>query len=203
MDRELKLKLKGKKLADGKGISGRGRLTDSAVNKLQNYFGIALRTNLESVYAMKKCICASIFNNSMLEDEKRHQFCPRTKESWCIWQKEKAEKGVTDFKPKLNIPEAIFDVLLPIYKDLTDESLLGMCLHGKTQNSNEALHGIIWQRCPKTNFCGKKIVEIGVASAVCHMNDGIRSIANVLERMALQTGTQATKGFDTSARKRK
>lgn len=139
----------------------------------------------------------------MLEDEKRHQFCPRTKESWCIWQKEKAEKGVTDFKPKLNIPEAIFDVLLPIYKDLTNESLLGKCFHGKTQNSNEALHGIIWQRCPKTNFCGKKIVEIGVASAVCHMNDGIRSIANVLERMALQTGTQATKGFDTSARKRK
>ena len=201
--RQLKLQVKGKRLSDGKSISGRGRLTDSAVNKLQNYFGIAIRTNLSSVYAMKKCIYASLFHNSMLEEKKRHQFCPPVKESWCSWQKEKAEKGVTEYKPKLNLPEAIFAVLLPIYKDLTKDSLLEKCLHGKTQNSNEALHGLIWQRCPKNSFSGKKIVELGVASAVCHMNDGSRSIANVLERMALETGKQASRGFERSARKRK
>ena len=81
--------------------------------------------------------------------------------------------------------------------------MLEKCLHGKTQNSNEALHGLIRQRCPKNSFSGKKIVELGVVSAVCHMNDGSRSIANVLERMALETGKQASMGFERSARKRK
>ena len=201
--RALKLKMRGRKLSDGKGIAGKGRLTDSAVNKLQNYFGIALRTNLDSIYVMKKCIYASLFHNSMLEEKKRHQFCPPTKESWCTWQKEIAEKGVTEFKPKLNIPQAIFDVIMPIYKELTNDKLLEKCLHGKTQNSNEALHGLIWQRCPKTTYCGKKVVEIGTASAICHMNDGSKSISNVLDRMGLQTGTEAAKGFDRSVRKRK
>ena len=201
--RELKLKLKGSKLSDGKGISGKGRLTDTVVNKLQNYFGIALRTNLDSIYIMKKCIYASLFHNSKLDEKKRHQFCPPTKESWCTWQKEKAERGATEFIPKLSIPQAIFDAILPIYRELTNDKLLEKCLHGKTQNSNEALHSLIWQRCPKTIYCGKKSVEIGTASAVCHMNDGSKSISNVLERMGLQTGEEAAKGLDRSAQKRK
>ena len=38
--RKLRNDLKGKKLEDGKIISGRGRLTDKAINVLQNYFGM-------------------------------------------------------------------------------------------------------------------------------------------------------------------
>ena len=103
----------------------------------------------------------------------------------------------------MSIPQAIFDAILPIYRELTNDKLLEKCLHGKTQNSNEALHSLIWQRCPKTIYCGKKSVEIGTASAVCHMNDGSKSISNVLERMGLQTGEEAAKGLDRSAQKRK
>ena len=99
------------------------------MNKLQNYFGIAIRSNTDSVYAMKKCIFASLFHNSMLEVEKRHRFCPRGKESWCKWQKEKTEEKDSTSEPQLNLPEAIFDVLLPIYKDLTSDDLLSRCLH--------------------------------------------------------------------------
>ena len=62
-------------------------------HKPQNYFGIAIRSNTDSVYAMKKCIFASLFHNSMLEVEKRHRFCPRGKDSWCKrrWQKRKIQ----------------------------------------------------------------------------------------------------------------
>ena len=201
--RDLKSKHRGQKLSDGKGISGRGRLTDSAINKLQNYFGIAIRNNLESVYAMKKCIYASLFHNSSLDDEKRHQFCPRSKESWCSWQKEKAEGKSPSFQPKLNLPKAIYDLAVPIYKELTAESLLQKCLHGKTQNANEALHGLIWQRCPKTVYCGRKNLEVGVASAVCAINDGQAAIKYVLERMSLKPGAQAEKRLTLSSRKRK
>ena len=200
--RDLKSKHKGQKLADGKGILGRGRLTDAAINKLQNYFGIAIRNNLDSVYTMKKSIYASLFHNSLIEDDKRHQFCPRSKDSWCAWQKEEAEGKNPTFKPTLNIPKAIYDIVLPIYKELTDESLLQKCLHGKTQNAYEALHGLIWQRCPKTVYCGRKILEIGVASAVCTMNDGSSAIKYVFERMSLRPGAQAEKGLATSCKKR-
>ena len=30
-----------------KGLGGKGRLTDSTIDKLQNYYGIALRSNVE------------------------------------------------------------------------------------------------------------------------------------------------------------
>jgi len=52
-------------------------------NKLQSYLGIAIRTNLESNYGMKKCILASLFHISMIDINKWHQFCPCTSNSWC------------------------------------------------------------------------------------------------------------------------
>ena len=200
--RDLKIRYKGQKLTDGKSISGKGRLTDAAINKLQNYFGIAVRENLDSIYSMKKCILASLFHNSSIEDERRHRFCPRSKDSWCSWQKEKAEGMQPTFKPKLGIPQSICDLALPIYKDLTDDSILQRCLHGRTQNANEALHGLIWQRCPKSIYCGRKTLEVGVASAVCTINDGLVSMKYVLERMNLKPGAQLEQGFVKSSSKR-
>lgn len=40
--RKLKLKYKGKLLADGKPITGPGRLTDRVIDTLQNYYGLAI-----------------------------------------------------------------------------------------------------------------------------------------------------------------
>ena len=40
--------MKGKKLNDGKGILGKGRLTDKIINKMQNYCGMAVRQNILS-----------------------------------------------------------------------------------------------------------------------------------------------------------
>ena len=42
------------KLADQKGIGVTGRLTDAVINKLQNYFGLAIRNYNSSIHAMKK-----------------------------------------------------------------------------------------------------------------------------------------------------
>ena len=199
--RQLKSDWRGKKLDDGKGIGGKGRLTDAAVNKLQNYFGIAIRTNIDSIYAMKKSIYASLFHNSELDPEERHKFCPRSMESWCKWQKQKAEGKEPTFTSTLDIPLAIHKLVLPIFKSLTSDELLSKCLHGKTQNANEALHGLIWQRCPKIRFSGRKVVEIAVASAVCHLNYGKDSIKNVLHTMALDSGFQTEQGLQRSSRK--
>ena len=46
-------------LADGKTLRGRGRLTDKIINKLQNYYGLALRQSTgTTVYQLKKTVGA-------------------------------------------------------------------------------------------------------------------------------------------------
>ena len=51
--RKLRNMLKGKLLSDGKKISGKGRLTDKIINKMQNYFGMAIRQNKGRLYSIK------------------------------------------------------------------------------------------------------------------------------------------------------
>lgn len=54
--RNICQKLGGKKLSDQKLINGRGRLTEKAINTLQNYYGMAIRQNVSNIYQMKKCV---------------------------------------------------------------------------------------------------------------------------------------------------
>jgi hypothetical protein len=50
---------------DNKGLGGKARLTDAVIDKLQNYYGIAIRSNSKDIDGMKKaiytafCHCAS------------------------------------------------------------------------------------------------------------------------------------------------
>ena len=57
---------KGKELSDGKGIPGKGRLTDRTINLLQNFFGMAIRQNSD-VPSMKKAIGVVLFHCSESE----------------------------------------------------------------------------------------------------------------------------------------
>ncbi|GFT11097.1 uncharacterized protein TNCV_1084511 [Trichonephila clavipes] len=56
--RKLILVYSKKKLSDGKTISGKGRLTDSLIDKLAHYYGNAIRCNSTSVKEMRKAIWA-------------------------------------------------------------------------------------------------------------------------------------------------
>ncbi|GBN84390.1 hypothetical protein AVEN_77566-1 [Araneus ventricosus] len=51
--RRLKEKMTGQVLSDGKRLSGKNRLIDSQIDKIQNYYGSAIRRNLNSVHAMR------------------------------------------------------------------------------------------------------------------------------------------------------
>ena len=65
----------------------------------------------------------------------------------------------------------IHGIIKPIFVDLSDDNLLSKCLHGSTQNVNEALNQIIWNKCPKQVFVEKKMLEIGVYSAMLENSD--------------------------------
>ncbi|XP_065678497.1 uncharacterized protein LOC136093423 [Hydra vulgaris] len=176
-------------LSDGKKLGGVGRLTDKKINKLQNYFGIAIRQCCgKSVYELKKAIGAVLFYCSEASSsDVRHAMCPQTNNTWCKYQADKINK-TNVYKEKPGLPIVIRDIIKPVFIDLSDESLLKKCLHGKTQNNNEALNAIIWKRCPKDVYVGQTALEIGTASAVINFNEGLAGMLNVYSELGINPG---------------
>ena len=67
-----------------KGLGGKGKLTDSMIDKMQNYYGIAIRSNTGDLEAMKKSILASLFHCASNDEHPWHStYCPPGKDSWC------------------------------------------------------------------------------------------------------------------------
>ena len=75
-----------------------------------------------------------------------------------------------------------------MFLKLSDENLLSKRLHGKTQNSNESINGVIWKRCSKDVFVGGKVLEMGVASAVISFNDGTKRLIDIMKELMVEPG---------------
>ena len=120
---------------------------------------------------------------------RRHQFCPRSAESWCKYQADKITKKKT-YKQHISIPAAVSNLIKPIFshKDLASAKLLERCVDGETQNVNEALNQIIWKKIPKDVFVGKNTLDMGVHSAIISYNDGFSGLLKVLKACGLKTG---------------
>lgn len=180
--RELKRRSRGKKLADGKGIGDAGRLTDKAIDSMQNYYGNAIRRNKGDLAAMKDAIKA-IYKHMIRDDtsslEDQHSCCPKEMSTWCKYWKDQLE-NTTEYNDQKRLPPVFKDELKPIFNRLSDEALLKRCLMGVTQNQNEALHGVLWQLCPKTIFCGKRRITIGACQAMAKFNVGASSLAEII-----------------------
>lgn len=76
---DLISRLGSQKLAGGKSIGGRGRLTDALIDSLQNYYGRAVRQHSESISDMARAIWASFCHNFMFStyEAPKHGFCPQ------------------------------------------------------------------------------------------------------------------------------
>ena len=83
------LRKKQPKLKDGKSVNGRKhRLTDKTLDKIQTYYGNAIRANVkpgtltpqeqnEQVKVMQKAILAVLYHTYEISDKKeRHKYCP-------------------------------------------------------------------------------------------------------------------------------
>ena len=77
------------------------------------------------------------------------------------------------------IPEAIVQLLKPVYARLGARGLLEKCVHGYTQNANESLHAVMWKHCPKVVHAGKVAVNTACPLAVCSWNDGVSSFSGI------------------------
>ena len=158
---------------------------------------MVIRSNVGNLYQMKKGIAAIIHHCSeylvksmvvikVCDDDARHKCCPEGLESWCKYQKHKVA-GEISYNSKINIPEAVRDVIKPIfsYEDLAADNLLKKFFHGRTQNANEAFNNCIRRKARKDTFVARRTLEVAVASAVIHFNEGGNGMLQVFNNCGI------------------
>ena len=85
--RKLKLQKGKAKLADGKSIGGVGRLTAARIDKLQTYYGLAIRRHKNNIEAMKNEIWTGLYHSPSTDENPQHQNCPMGQGTWCKYNK--------------------------------------------------------------------------------------------------------------------
>ena len=111
-NKKVQTKDKGK----GKVTKAKSRLTDSVIDKLQNYFGIALRSNVGDLQKMQDAILASLFHVASSENDNFHVYCPKTYDSWCQYQRD-AINNTNLYTPGAGISNDVIAAIKPVYAD--------------------------------------------------------------------------------------
>ena len=92
---------------------------------------------------MKAGPLATLFHVASSKKNNWHYtHCPTGRDSWCKYNVDR-EVGTTLYKPGPGIPLEIVYKIRPITEELSKESQLEKCLHGKTQNANESFNGMM------------------------------------------------------------
>ncbi|MBY0580425.1 MAG: hypothetical protein K2P53_01900, partial [Rickettsiales bacterium] len=178
-----------RKLKKERHLGGKGRLTDATIDRLQNYYGIAVRTKNQSVQEMRSAILASLFHVASSKDNNYHTYCPNGEKSWCQHNVDRKHPNQPPlYKPGLGLPRDIIELLKPIYKELSSDELLAKCMHGKTQNQNESHNMMIWERVPKTKFCSLLHLKFATYDAIANFNIGRKASVMIYEKLNMIPG---------------
>jgi hypothetical protein len=177
-----------------KGLGGRGRLTNVTVDRLQNYFGVAIRQNKGDLEGMRSSATGSLFHVASSKKNNWHYpHCPTGKDSWCRHNRDIAN-GTTEYKPGPGLPLDIVLKLKPMYQELTSDKYLNRLLHGQTQNQNESFNATIWERIPKSKYVSLTQLEFGVYDAVGTFNIGRKASILVFEKLKMIPGYYTIEG---------
>ncbi|KAH7950264.1 hypothetical protein HPB49_021675 [Dermacentor silvarum] len=132
---------------------------------------------------MHKALMATYHITSNNSDS-NHPFCPTGPNWWCLQNAAEA-RGEPAPKHPRNLPP-VCQALLPIYERFSDKNLLERCQRGKTQNSNESLHSVMWFLAPKDRHASLFTVRAAVAEAVLKFNAGnVKVSASIMQELSL------------------
>ncbi|GFS72906.1 uncharacterized protein TNCV_2946671 [Trichonephila clavipes] len=122
-DMKLKLVYSKRELSDGKTIGGKGRLTDSLIDKLAHYYGNAIRCNSTSVKEMRKAIlgCLGVILAALMMN-RYTGFCPTNPNTWCKYNAA-INNNLQNYKHKPSVAKAVQDVIKPVFADLSHPAL--------------------------------------------------------------------------------
>ena len=165
----------GKKLDDGKGIGGSGRLTNVRIDAMQNFYGKAIRDHKGDAAAMSKATHAILKHYSSTPENPRHEDCPQGASSWCSFNRDSATGESTHEPIKDPLPPAIIKVVQPIFDRLGSEQFLAGCENCLDQNNNESLHHVIWGMSPKEQFTSQEEASLAVSLGVLLFNNGMKN----------------------------
>ena len=101
----------------------RGKLTDGTIDKLQNYYGIAIRANVGNLAGIRKAIHASLMHCASSESRPLHDHSPTGSTSWCKYQQDRANR-TNLYKHGPGLPLKVVAKVKPEYVRLSDDSLL-------------------------------------------------------------------------------
>ena len=178
--RKYKTEKKAKKLDDGQTVGGKGRLTKVVTDKLQNYYGAAIRQNVGNLRIMQDAIWAIFYHTIKASNETldvQHQYCPKGSKSWCKYQLDVANG--TNFYTQDNCLPAIFrKELKPLFTRLSSDELLKRCLKGVTQNQNEAFYSM--DKVSKVSFLWQTKTNCMCSTECLKWNQGAAGSATVL-----------------------
>ncbi|XP_069672172.1 uncharacterized protein [Periplaneta americana] len=151
----------------------KGSLKETMIKKLTSYYRKAIADNINDVENMKNAIYATLRHYISTDDNPQHTTCPKGIDSWCWYNRQVVEGCVdTHSKRKVKLSENIDVTMMPIYQRLAATTLLERCAKGKTQNANESLHHVIWNKCPKEVFVSKNKLDLAVTRAISEFNMG-------------------------------
>lgn len=178
------------KLADGKTIGGKGRLTKKEIDKLQVYYGLAIRRNVGNVQMMKESIDAILRHRVSTSRIHNHTKCPTGKDSWCGFQR----GGSVPYNHNNPLAKAVAIKIKPLFDRLSEKSLLERCADGHTQNAAESFNNVLWHLCPKVTFAGATQINLCAFLAVLLYNDGHMRLNDIFSFLGIDTGIH-TKHF--------
>ncbi|OXU16707.1 hypothetical protein TSAR_012919 [Trichomalopsis sarcophagae] len=163
-----------------------GALTNKVIGTLSGYYRNAIVGDKNNVRDMQKQIIATLYHSSSTDKKHNHSLCPQGKQSWCFYKR-----------------AVVVENILPIYERLSNEELLARCTQGFTQNANEAIHSVLWRKCPKNNFSSKTRVEIAAAHALSEYNLGRQRSAEILASITSSKMTSHAEKITTQKDKKK
>lgn len=194
-----------------------GSLKDFTIIKLQSYYHKAIKENMPDIPAAQKAVMATLDHMNSTDLKPKHQKCPQGINSWCFYNRAKALNPRTSRgkasktkaqgpAPKkhsemsVSINDKVYAKVKPIYERLSSTDLLSKCARLATQNANESLHSVIWNKCKKTTFLSRKKYELGITRGIGEFNMGLRKM---LELKTSDLSDQSSKIADRIDRKRK
>ena len=172
-------------------IGGKGRVIKGVVARFQKYFGKAIRGNKGDSEGMKDAIMAIYYHS--LETPSTN-LCPRATRFWCKPQHALA-KGEEPPQLHTTISNKATSLFLSVLRKLSDSALIECYLLGASQNQNESFSSLIWNRCPKTEFCSSTGVSIAVDLAVMTFNSGKVSLRSLFDHLGLSCGSLTSNFF--------
>ena len=133
--------------------------------------------------------------------EELHDHCPPGDTSWCYFQKRKAihhcEGGPIPTCREPYLTPAEYTRAVEVFATFGSLSFCSTVTLGKTQNSNESLHNMLWHNSPKSKHIGTKSLVASTALAVLSFNDGSLSYSRVMEEMGLTISHNTLKFLST------